>query len=118
MPEHTVARVGELAPGERKLVTIGRVKIGLFRIGDAYYALPNTCPHQLGPLCEGKIGGAIVADASSEWQPDWRYDGEVIACPWHGLEFRITTGECLAYPNVRIRQYPVKVEGDEIRIVL
>ena len=118
MPEHVVARVGDLEPGERRLVAVGRVRLGLFRIGDDYYALPNTCPHQLGPLAEGKIGGAIVADAASDWQPDWRHDGEVIACPWHGLEFRITDGQCLAYPNVRLRQYAVKVEGDEIKVVL
>ncbi len=117
MPEHVVAKVGELEPGDRRVVAIGRLRLGLFRIGDAYYALPNTCPHQLGPLCEGKIGGAIVADANTDWQPDWRYDGEVIACPWHGLEFRITTGQCLAYPDVRLRQYGVKVEGDEIKVV-
>ena len=118
MAEHVVARVGELRPGDRKLVTIGRVQIGLFRVGDAYYALPNICPHQFGPVCTGKVGGAIVASAATDWQPDWAFDGEVVACPWHGLEFHIPTGKCLAYPDVQLRQYPVKVEGNDVKIVL
>ncbi len=118
MPEQVVARVGELQPGERKIVTVGRVRIGLFRVGDAYYALPDVCPHQFGPLCSGKVGGAVVASASTDWQPDWAYDGEVVACPWHGLEFHIPTGQCLAYPNLRLRQYPVRVEGDEIVVTV
>jgi nitrite reductase (NADH) small subunit len=118
MAEYVVARVGELQPGQRKIVQVGRARIGLFRIGDAYYALPNVCPHQLGPLCEGKLGGAIIADAASGWEPEWRYDGEVVACPWHGLEFYVPTGQCLAYRHLRLRRYTVKVEGDEIKIVL
>ena len=118
MAEHVVAQVGELKPGDHKVVTIGRLQVGLFRVGDNYYALPNICPHQFGPLCEGKVGGAILATAETNWEPDWFYDGEVISCPWHGLEFRITTGQCLAYPDVRLRQYKVKVEGDDVKIIL
>ena len=47
-----------------------------------------------------------------------RDPGEVVACPWHGLEFHIPTGQCLAYRNLRLRHYTVKVNGDEIKIVL
>jgi nitrite reductase (NADH) small subunit len=118
MAEHIVARADELKPGERKVVTIGRTQIGVFRIGDEYFALPNICPHQFGPLCGGKISGAIIATASTRWEPEWFYDGEVVACPWHGLEFRVTTGQCLAYPNVRLRRYPVTVDGDDVKVVL
>ncbi len=44
----------------------------------------------------------------------WFQDGEVIICPWHGLEFDITTGRCLARRRARLRQYPVRVEGDTV----
>ncbi len=116
--EHVVARVGELNPGDRKIVTVRGVQIGLFRVGDAYYALPNICWHQYGPVCTGKVGAAIIADASTDWEPEYFYNGEVLVCPWHGLEYRVTTGQCVAYPKVRLRQYPVKVDGDEIKIIL
>ncbi|HEY3111322.1 MAG TPA: Rieske 2Fe-2S domain-containing protein [Chloroflexota bacterium] len=118
MTEHRVARVDELRPGERKVVSLGRLQIGLFRIGDEYYALPNICPHQFGPLCQGKLGGAVVATADTGWRPEWFYDGEVVTCPWHGLEFRVPTGRCLALPKVRLRRYPVKIEGDDVKLVL
>jgi nitrite reductase (NADH) small subunit len=116
--EHTIARVGELAPGESRVVTVGRLQIGLFRIGDEYFALPNICPHQRGPVSTGKVGGAIVASAASGWQPVWALDGEVVSCPWHGLEFHVPTGQCLAYPDLRLRRYPLRIVGDEIRLVL
>ena len=32
---------------------------------------------------------------------------EVIACPWHGLEYHVPTGRCLAYPEITLRRYPV-----------
>ena len=116
--EYVVARSDELNPGERKIVRVKGVEIGLFRIGDQYYALPNICTHQFGPLCRGKVGMAIVADESSRWEPVFRYDGEVLACPWHALEFHIPTGQCLAYPNVKLRRYMVKVDGNDVKIIL
>jgi nitrite reductase (NADH) small subunit len=118
MAEHFVAPVGELLPGERKIVTIGRIQIGVFRLGNDYFALPNVCTHQFGPLCEGGLGPALVADAASDWLPVFRFEGEVIACPWHNLEFHIPTGQCVAYPDVRLRQYKVRIVDDEIRIVI
>lgn len=116
--EYVVARAGELAPGGSKIVTVRMLQIGLFRIGDDYYALPNVCTHQFGPLCEGKIGPAIIANAQTDWQPSLAYDNEIIACPWHGLEFQIKTGQCLAYPHVRLRRFPTRVDGDEVKVTL
>src|SRR5438046_7210488 len=118
MAEHVVARRDELKPGERKIVTIRGVRIGLFRVGDDYHALRSVCPHQYGPVCEGKVGPAVIADASTDWQPVLAYDGEVVTCPWHGLEFRITTGQCLAYPDVSLRRYRVRVDGEAVKIIL
>jgi nitrite reductase (NADH) small subunit len=116
--EYVVARSDELQPGQRKVVKVRGIEIGLFRIGDEYHALPNICTHQFGPLCAGKVGAAIISDRDSAWGPEFRYDGEVVCCPWHGLEFHVPTGQCLAYPETRLRKYTVKVEGDDVKIVL
>ena len=117
MAEHVVAKVGELQPGERKIVTIRGTSVGLFRVGDDYHALRNVCPHQYGPVCTGKVGLAVMADADSGWEPALRHHGDTLACPWHYLEFRISTGQCLAYPEVRLRKYRVVVDGVDIKIV-
>lgn len=116
--EYIVGRADDLAPGEHRIVEIGRLSLGVFRIGDAYYAIPNLCPHQYGPLCEGRLSGAIIATAQTNWEPVWAYDGEVVACPWHGLEVHVPTGRCLAYPEVRLRHYPVRREGDVLIVSL
>ena len=33
----------------------------------------------------------------------------VIACPWHGWEFDVKTGEAIWDPNLRIRTFPVAI---------
>jgi nitrite reductase/ring-hydroxylating ferredoxin subunit len=41
-------------------------------------------------------------------------EGEVIACPWHGLEYHVPTGRCLAYPEITLRRYEVDVRGEDV----
>ena len=45
-------------------------------------------------------------------------EDEVIACPWHGLEYHVPTGRCLAYPEITLRRYPVAVRGDEVVVTV
>jgi nitrite reductase/ring-hydroxylating ferredoxin subunit len=44
----------------------------------------------------------------------WVREGEILQCPWHGWQFDITTGRSLAFPNRRIRAYPVTVQDGEV----
>ena len=62
MPKHVVATVDEIPPGERKIVEIGGRSLGVFNIKGEFYALRNICPHQGGPLCEGRLTGLVMAD--------------------------------------------------------
>ena len=114
----TLEEVGDLSDfpeGTHKVVQVGGRQIGIFNIRGEFYGLPNVCPHQTGPLCEGaRTTGTLVADADSGWQPRWALDGEVIACPWHGLEYHVPTGRCLAYPAITLRRYPVRVDGEDV----
>lgn len=118
MTDVVVARVDDFPPGARRIVRRGRLEVGVFNIGGCYYALPNVCAHQFGPLCEGKIAGTLVARAETRWRPAWVQEGEILVCPWHALEFDITTGRCLAYPGVKLRQFPVRVAGDHVVVAL
>lgn len=79
---HEVCPVGDLAPGERRLVEIGGESIGVFNVDGEFYALKNVCPHHLTPLCEGTITGT-VRPSGSVGEYDWEREGEVIRCPWH-----------------------------------
>jgi nitrite reductase (NADH) small subunit len=119
--EHRVGSVGDFPVGSHQVVKVGRREIGIFNIRGTFYALPNLCPHQAGPLCRGeRLSGTVAASANDRgtWDLDWVMDGEVIACPWHGLEFHVPTGRCLAFPKLTVRTYDVLVDGDAVRIRL
>jgi nitrite reductase/ring-hydroxylating ferredoxin subunit len=114
-----VGRLADFPEGTHRVVRVGRREIGVFNIRGRLYGLPNLCPHQTGPLCEGRrVTGTLVADADSDWRPRWVMDGEVIACPWHGLEYHVPTGRCLAYPQIQLRRYEVSVEGEDVVVSL
>jgi 3-phenylpropionate/trans-cinnamate dioxygenase ferredoxin subunit len=45
--------------------------------------------------------------------------GEILACPWHGWEYDLSSGRSLTSPDrVRVRTYPVHVEGGRVLIDL
>jgi nitrite reductase/ring-hydroxylating ferredoxin subunit len=115
---YEVGRADELPPGERKLVTVNGVEIGVFNVGGDFVALPNLCVHQWGPLCAGRVTGTLVASAQSNWRREWVREGQVVICPWHSLEFDLMTGQCLAYPRVKLRRYPVVVEDGVVKVIL
>ena len=117
MAETVVCPVDELPPGQRKLVRVGALEVGVFNVDGALYALPNLCTHQFGPLCEGAVTGTVVARPETGFRRAWVQDGRVLICPWHGLEFDLTTGRCLAYPRVKLRSYPVKVVEGQVVVV-
>ena len=115
---HEVGRVDEIAPGERKIIAIRGIEIGVFNQGGEFHALPNLCVHQWGPLCAGKVTGTLTAGPDTDWKYDWVREGDVLVCPWHSLEFDLTTGQCLAYPRVKLRKYPVVVEDGIVKVLV
>jgi nitrite reductase/ring-hydroxylating ferredoxin subunit len=118
MQRVVIGTVDEIPPGTRKIVVPfrGKAGIGVFNVHGTFYALRNLCPHKLGPLCTGRISGRMVAGAPPAAGGELVYerDGEIIRCPWHLWEFEIPTGRCLVDSRVRVKTYPVKVEGDLI----
>ena len=117
--EHVVGPVSEFPDGSHRVVDVGGRQIGVFNIRGSFHALPNICPHQTGPVCEAKqVVGTLVATEKTDWDPEWVKDGEVLICPWHGLEYHIPTGQCLAFPNIKLRRYDVSVEDDQVVIRL
>jgi nitrite reductase (NADH) small subunit len=119
MKHEVVAKVDEIPPGGRKLITPwkGLAGIAVFNIRGDFFALRNLCPHRLGPLCVGQIGGRAIAAGHPCDAPGvarFEREGEVIRCPWHLWEFDIKTGQCLVDPGVRVKTYPVQIEGDTV----
>lgn len=112
-----VATVAELPEGTHKVVQLGVREIGVFNVRGEFYAIPNVCFHQNGPLCRGSISGTIRAEERTDWKLKWVNEGEIVVCPWHSLEFNVTTGECVAYPGRRLPTYLVRVEDGKIFVM-
>jgi nitrite reductase (NADH) small subunit len=110
-----VGRTADFPEGTHRVVVVDGREVGVFNIGGRLYGIANRCAHQGGPVCAGRrVTGALVADAEDGWRPRWALEGEVIACPWHGLEYHVPTGRCLAYPHISLRRYDVRVEGEDV----
>src|SRR5687768_3940752 len=97
---HTVATTEELISGRRKLCEIEGRRLALFRIGDEVVAIDNHCPHRGGPLGAGPL------------------EGSLLTCPWHGLAFDLSTGQCAGQGSMSVIKLAVRVVDDEIQVDL
>jgi nitrite reductase/ring-hydroxylating ferredoxin subunit len=88
-----VAMTTEIPPGSRKIVEINGKSIGIFNVNGVFVAVLNVCPHESAPVCMGQVRG--TTEPSMPGQLSWIRDGEILACPWHGWEFDLLTGQCL-----------------------
>ena len=112
MAKHVVGTVAEIGPGQRKIIEVNGISIGVFNVRGSYYALRNSCPHQGAPLCRGSVKGTTLPSPPGEYR--WGREGEILRCPWHGWEFDLLTGRSIFNPHkVRVRAYEVSVEPAE-----
>jgi 3-phenylpropionate/trans-cinnamate dioxygenase ferredoxin subunit len=112
---HIVARTTEIPPGGRRIVDLEGRSVGVFNLHGRYVAVLNVCPHELAPVCLGRLDGTTLPSAPGEWT--WGREGEILACPWHGWEFDLLTGACLTDKR-RLRTYEVTVEEGQIIVLV
>ena len=110
MPEKKiVARVADIPPGSRKVVTVDGRDIAVFNIDGEYFAITNTCPHEGADLSKGVLSGVVESDEPGCYKLS--RPGELIKCPWHGWEFDIRTGRSYCDPRkIRVKNFTVEVE--------
>ena len=84
-------------------------RIGVFNIGGRLLRAAQPSARTRPGRCARaqRRPARCIADAESGWRPRWVMEDEVIACPWHGLEYHVPTGRCLAYPEITLRRYAV-----------
>lgn len=114
MAEYDVGAIDDFPLDAHKVVLAGRLEIGVFNVNGEIHALPNICPHQFGPLCRGKTNGTTVCNAETDWTFTWQRQGEILTCPWHGIEFDIQTGVSLPSPKMWVRPYRVEIRDDRV----
>ncbi len=110
--DFVVCRVSELPPGTHKIVQVGKRSIGVYNIAGEFFAIRNLCPHQLAPLCLGKVTGYCEPGPVGVY--NWVREGEIVRCPWHAWEFDIKTGKSIFNPHrVKTGTFQVSVEAPD-----
>lgn len=116
MAEIEIGKLSEFAEGDCRVIAVGEVEVGIFRLGKKLVAYKNECPHYGGPVCQGK-----VFDQTEEiLGPDktsrgLKFSGaRNIVCPWHGYEFNIETGRHPGDPQVRLQPIPVSIRDSRV----
>ena len=96
---HPVCKTSEVPEDfGRKAVVGGRV-LAIFRVGDSFYAIDDTCTHGQASLSQGYV------------------EGEEVECPLHAGRFHIPTGRPVCLPVTEpVRSYGVRVVGEEIYV--
>jgi nitrite reductase/ring-hydroxylating ferredoxin subunit len=107
-------------PG-RKVLDIGGIEVGIFRLSGEFYAYENVCPHLAGPACQGKILPLTLEAVRDDLTSAGRIfskDRMNVICPWHGFEFDIRTGEHPTDKKFRLKPVPIRIDSGEIYVTL
>ena len=96
MTEIMVGASSELADGDYRIVAVGDLEVGIFRLGERLVAYENRCPHLASPLSEGVLDDGVLTCAAHEW------------------EFDARTGRGLNPASACLHRYPVRLDGEKI----
>ena len=80
-----------LPEGRGRRVCKAGLDLALFKIGDAVYAIEDSCPHNGGSLSNGSLQGRRVK------------------CPVHGLTFSLESAAQTGAPTLDAKKYAVHV---------
>jgi nitrite reductase/ring-hydroxylating ferredoxin subunit len=94
-----VAKKSEIAEGSAIAVEVEGKRLAIINLDGEIYAIDDDCPHEGGPLSEGRISG------------------EEIECPWHTSHFNIKTGRVTMDPATEdVATYKVRLIGDAVEV--
>lgn len=98
----TVARTDDIPEGEVRRYVVEGLEIALVNLGEeGFRAIGDVCSHAQAYLHEGEVDE----------------DFGTIECPRHGSTFDLDTGKPRSLPATEpVPVYPVKVEGDEVKV--
>ena len=95
----TVAKAGELKPGQWRTVDVDGVQIAVFNVDGTFYAIEDVCTYDGGILTGGQVQGSEVV------------------CPRHGARFCVKTGAALSAPAYEpTATFPVRIENGHVQV--
>ncbi|MBO0754000.1 MAG: Rieske 2Fe-2S domain-containing protein [Bradyrhizobiaceae bacterium] len=121
MKSFVVAKIGEIAEGERRVVSCDDTEIGVFNVDGELFAWHNQCVHRGGPVCQGRIFQRVrePVDAAGETRtlqhdPHHKH----IVCPWHGWEFDLRTGRHPGGDRFALRPARIEIADGHVHVVI
>ena len=93
-----VVEVDEVPDGRGRGFSVGDLRIALFRDGDTWHAIDESCPHQGTSLAGGVL-----------------HEGRII-CPLHAWVFDARTGQCPRGTHEGVRVYATRCEDGWVEV--
>ena len=121
MSDVSVGRADAFSDPGRKVIEIGGIEIGVLNFKGVYTAFENICPHLGGPVCQGLMLPRTVDDVAQDNVNLARSFSKAqhnVICPWHGMEFDVSTGEHVTTRTLRLRKVEVRVEDGEVFVTV
>lgn len=91
-----IGAIAEFPEGSVREIIAGGLVLAVAHTAKGLFALDGLCPHQGGPLGQGKLAGDIVI------------------CPWHQFSFEMPTGYCTSSRGLAQKRYEVREQGDRV----
>lgn len=84
------------------MILVNEFAFGIFNVSGAFYAIDDACPHAGASLSLGIL------------------EGNVVRCRIHHWRFCVRNGTYLdeMKPRCNVRNYPIRVVGDQVQIEL
>jgi nitrite reductase (NADH) large subunit len=102
-----VGKVWDFPADGGAAIKYGKTQIAVFNFTSRgeWYACQNLCPHRR----ELVLSRGIVGDQGGRPK---------VACPVHKKTFSLETGQCLSGEDYSVRVFPVRIEGDDVLLLL
>jgi nitrite reductase/ring-hydroxylating ferredoxin subunit len=98
---YSIGKTTDVPQGNMREFTAGNTEILVINQNGGFFALAARCTHAGAPLVEGKL------------------KGDVLTCPWHGSQFKISDGSVLHEPaEEALEVYKVEIEGNQIFVLI
>jgi len=95
-----VAKAEDLWSGEVIGLEVNGEPVLLVNVDDRIYAYADVCPHQMSRLSEGTL------------------TDKILRCARHHWEFDVCSGSGVNPRNTCLKQFPIRVEGEDILVNL
>ncbi|MFN2613885.1 MAG: non-heme iron oxygenase ferredoxin subunit [Actinomycetota bacterium] len=94
-----VGKAADLQPGMAVRVALDGRPVAVFKVGDDFFAIGDTCTHEEASLSEGYV------------------EDDIVECPKHGAMFHIPTGAVRSLPATKDEPtFRTVLEGDELYV--